>query len=74
MTKAKREVDQARRDAERADADAEMAQRAVTAMEADLKRLRAASTVAVRQATKAHEHAAAAEKRLENVHSARRRA
>ncbi|HEY6471671.1 MAG TPA: hypothetical protein VIY26_02180 [Acidimicrobiales bacterium] len=73
VSKAKRDVEQARRDAGRADAEVEKAQQAVTATEADLKRLRAALTVAVRQATKAHEHAAEAEKRLEHLSRGRTR-
>lgn len=73
VTKAKREVEQARRDAERADADAEKAQRSVTSTEADLKRLRAASTVAARQAAKAHDHADATQARLEHLQGARKR-
>lgn len=73
VSKAKREVEQARRDAGRADADVEKAQQAVTATEADLKRLRAALTVAVQQATKAHEHVAGAAKRLEHLSRGRTR-
>jgi hypothetical protein len=67
LTKAERDVQQARRDAERADADVEKAKHAVTSAEADLKRLRAALTVATRQASKAHEHTAGAEKRLKQL-------
>ena len=73
VSKAKREIEQARRDAGRADADVEKAQQAVTATEADLKRLRVALTVAVRKATKAHEHAAGVEKRLEHLSRGRTR-
>jgi hypothetical protein len=74
VTKAKRELEQARRDAGRADADVEKARQAVTATEADLKRLRAALTVAVRQASTASKHAAAAEKRLAHLSRGRTRA
>ena len=56
-----------------AETDVENAQQAVTAAEADLKRLRAALTVAVRQATKANEHAAEAVKRLEHLSRGRTR-
>jgi hypothetical protein len=73
VSKAKRDVEQARRDVARADLDVEKAQQAVTTTEADLKRLRAALTVAVRQATKAHEHATGAEKRLEHLRRGRTR-
>lgn len=73
MSKAKRDVEQVRRDAQRADTDVGKAQQAVTAAEADLKRLRTALTVAVRQATKAHEHVAGAEKRLGHLSRGRTR-
>ncbi len=71
VTKAKREAEQARRDAQRADASVEKAQRAVAATEADLKRLRVALTVALRQASKARDHAATAEKRLAQLRRGR---
>lgn len=73
VSKAQRDVEQARRDAGRADVDVEKAQHAVTAAEADVKRLRAALTVAARQAAKAHAHVADAEKRLEHLSGGRAR-
>ncbi len=73
VTKAKRDAVQARRDAQRADASVEKAQQAVTTTEADLKRLRVALTVALRQASKARDQAATAEKRLEQLRRGRAR-
>jgi hypothetical protein len=67
FTRAKRNLEQAQREAERADAEVEKAQRAVTSAEADLKRLRAALTVAGRQAKKAQEKAATELKRLDSL-------
>jgi hypothetical protein len=62
---AKSALDLTTRAAEEADDELATAQRAVSAAEVDLKRLRAAAAVADRRATKAHEKAAAARKRLD---------
>lgn len=62
---AKRALEEAQRDAERATSEAEKAEQRVRAAEADLKRLKAASSVASRQAVNAHAKAAAAQKKLE---------
>ena len=62
---AKRALKQALKEAEQANSEAEKAEQRVRAAEADLKRLKAASSVARRQAVKAHANAAAAQKKLE---------
>ncbi len=66
-SRATRTLEQARLEAERADAKVEKAERAIRAAEADIQRLRAALSVAVRQAKKAHEKATSAQKRVEAI-------
>lgn len=63
--KARRALEEARREAEAADAEVEKAKRAVTAAEADLKRLNASLTVAVRRSARSHEKTMAAQKKFD---------
>jgi hypothetical protein len=64
MAVAKRNLEEANREAERADAEAEKARHAVSLAEKDLKRLRATAALAVRRANSAHEKASAADKKV----------
>jgi hypothetical protein len=61
---AKRDLEEAGREAELADAEAEKARRAVALAENDLKRLKATAAVAARRATDAHKKASAAKKKV----------
>jgi hypothetical protein len=70
---AKSALDLTARTAEEADAELATAQRAVAAAETDLKRLRAAAAVAERRATKAHEKASGAKKKLDLLSHASKR-
>jgi hypothetical protein len=70
LDRAKKALDQTTRAAKQADAELEVARHAVKAAEADLKRLRVAGAVADRRATKAHEQASAAKKRLDTLRCA----
>jgi hypothetical protein len=60
---AKRDLEEANREAERADAEAEQARRAVAVAENDLKGLKATAALAVRRAANAHKKASAAKKK-----------
>jgi hypothetical protein len=64
ISAATRELELANQEAARADAEAEKAKRAVALAENDLKRLKASAAVAVRRATKAHNAASAAQKKV----------
>jgi hypothetical protein len=70
-TKAKQDFDDARGEADRAASEVERARRAVKTAEAELHRLRAALTVAVRRKAQANQKAAHAQNKLDRLRGTR---